>query len=472
MEKHERAGEAELMEHTVRKKAAAKKQEYIPRPVRESTLYELKSVSDLGISSLYGVRIDGKEVEVFQNEFFHFAIPVYEKKGREREVEVTIPDNVKSVRLRPTSAGISFERDGSVLKFHVPAGLRVIVEIDGDLLCPLYVLQSERVEKPERVSYEFRKGKVYHIGTLELKTGDVVYIEEGAVVSGMIRSRMADHIRIIGNGILYGGNWHEWNENGAEQMLVTVLGKDIEVRGITLLDGGSWHLVPTACEDVRIEDINILGKVITGDGIDIVGSRNVTVRNSFVRANDDCISIKAEEFQDPSGCADVRHILVEDCLFWNAEFGNALEIGYETRCDEISDVVFRNCEIVHCEYEGNQSGGVLTIHNADRAFVHDIHYENIRIEDAQEKFIDIKTLDSKYSRDRVRGMVSDIHFKNIEITEGVFPVSIVRGFEMKQELCRPHDFYFENIVIHGKKITGVNEMRMVKELSDGFHFCG
>ena len=460
------------MENSVRKKAAAKKQEFIPRPVRESPLYELKSVSDLGISSLYGVRIDGKEVEVFQNEFFHFAIPVYEKKGREREVEVTIPDDVKSVRLRPASAGISFERDGSVLKFRVPAGLRVIVEIDGDLLCPLYILQSERVEKPEKVSYEFQKGKVYHIGTLELKTGDVVYIEEGAVVSGMIRSRMADHIRIIGNGILYGGNWHEWNENGAEQMLVTVLGKDIEVRGITLLDGGSWHLVPTACEDVRIEDINILGKVITGDGIDIVGSRNVTVRNSFVRANDDCISIKAEEFQDPSGCADVRHILVEDCLFWNAEFGNALEIGYETRCDEISDVVFRRCEILHCEYEGNQSGGVLTIHNADRAFVHDIHYENIRIEDAQEKFIDIKTLDSKYSRDRVRGMVSDIHFKNIEITEGVFPVSIVRGFEMKQELCRPHDFYFENIVIHGKKITGVNEMRMVKELSDGFHFCG
>ena len=113
------------MENSVRKKAAAKKQEYIPRPVRESPLYELKSVSDLGISSLYGVRIDGKEVEVFQNEFFHFAIPVYEKKGREREVEVTIPDNVKSVRLRPASAGISFERDGSVLKFRVPAGLRV-----------------------------------------------------------------------------------------------------------------------------------------------------------------------------------------------------------------------------------------------------------------------------------------------------------------------------------------------------------
>jgi len=39
------------------------------------------------------------------------------------------------------------------------------------------------------------------------------------------------------------------------------------------------------------------------------------------------------EFQDPSGCTDVKHILVEDCLFWNAEFGNTLEIGYETRND-------------------------------------------------------------------------------------------------------------------------------------------
>ena len=42
-------------------------------------------------------------------------------------------------------------------------------------------------------------------------------------------------------------------------------------------------------------------------------------------------------------------------------------------------------------------------------------------------------------------------FKNIEITEGTFPVSIIRGFEMKNEVCRPHGFYFDNVVIHGEK---------------------
>lgn len=458
------------MRESVRKKAAEDRQEYIPRPAKGEPLYELEKVEDLGISPLYRVRVNGKDTDVYGNEFFHFAVLIYDGKVQAQDVEVTVLDEVGKVRIRPASLGVSFEKEGSVLRFRLPAGKRAVLEIEDDLLCPLYLLQSERVEKPENTTYAFRKGNVYNINTLELKTGDVVYIEEGAVVSGMIRSRLADHIRIIGNGILYGGNWHKWNENGAEQLLVPILGKDIEIRGITLLDGGGWHVVPTACEEVRIEDINVMGKVITGDGIDIVGCKNVTIRNSFVRANDDCISIKAEEFQDPSGCTDVRHILVEDCLFWNAQFGNALEIGYETRCDEISDVVFRRCEILHCEYEGNQSGGVLTIHNADRAFVHDIHYEDIRIEDAQEKFIDIKTLDSKYSRDRKRGMISDIYFKNIEITEGSFPVSIVRGFEMRDEVCRPHDLYFENIVVHGKKITCVNDMRMVKELSDGFHF--
>ncbi len=459
----------------MREKVIMNKQEYVVRPHKKEPLYVLNGVDDLKISDLYKVKINGKEETVYGNEFFHFVLPVFAVEQEALKdmtlcVEVTVLESFESVRMRPSSCAIEPEREKDIITFKVTADKRVILELDGDLLCPLYLFPSAKIERPENTTYEFRKGQAYNIGCLELKSDDVVYIEEGAVVSGRIHSRMADRIKIVGNGILYGGNWHEWDENGAEQMVVPVLGEDVEIRGVCLLDGGSWHLVPVACKNVRIENVNIMGKVITGDGLDIVGCENVTVRNCFIRANDDCISIKAVEFQDPSGCADVRNILVEDCLFWNAEFGNALEIGYETRCDEISDVVFRNCEVVHCEYEGNQSGGVLTIHNADRAWIHDIYYENIRIEDAQEKFIDIKTLDSKYSRDRSRGMIQDIHFKNIEITGENFPVSIVRGFEMANEVCRPHGFYFDNVVICGKKMESVNGLRMVKELCDDFYF--
>lgn len=444
------------------------KQVYVPRPIKESPLYELKSVDDIKKSELYSVRIDGTERDVYHTEFFDFVYAVKEKEEINAEIEVSKP--FEKVVIRPYSSKVNFKTENTKITFSMTGKERAIVELDDALESPLYILLGEYIPCPEKADYVFESGKAYNIGALELTSNQVVYIEEGAVVSGYFKSRMADNIKICGNGIVYGGNWHKWDENSGEQLIVPVLGENIEIRGITLLDGGSWHIVPVACKNVLIEDVNILGKVITGDGIDIVGCENVTIRNCFIRANDDCISVKAVEFQDPSGCTDVKNILVENCLFWNAEFGNTLEIGYETRCDEISDIIFKNCDIVHCQYEGNQSGGVLTIHNADRAEVHDIYYENIRIEDAQEKFIDIKTLDSKYSKDRERGMIHDIYFKNIEIVDGVFPVSIIRGYEMKNEICRPHGFYFENIVVHDKKIETVNDMRMVVELSNDIEF--
>ena len=444
------------------------KQVYVPRPIKESPLYELKSVDDIKKSELYSVRIDGTERDVYHTEFFDFVYAVKEKEEINVEIEVSKP--FEKVVIRPYSSKVNFKTENTKITFSMSGKERAIVELDDALESPLYILLGEYIPCPEKADYVFESGKAYNIGALELTSNQVVYIEEGAVVSGYFKSRMADNIKICGNGIVYGGNWHKWDENSGEQLIVPVLGENIEIRGITLLDGGSWHIVPVACKNVLIEDVNILGKVITGDGIDIVGCENVTIRNCFIRANDDCISVKAVEFQDPSGCTDVKNILVENCLFWNAEFGNTLEIGYETRCDEISDIIFKNCDIVHCQYEGNQSGGVLTIHNADRAEVHDIYYENIRIEDAQEKFIDIKTLDSKYSKDRERGMIHDIYFKNIEIVDGVFPVSIIRGYEMKNEICRPHGFYFENIVVHDKKIETVNDMRMVVELSNDIEF--
>ena len=212
--------------------------------------------------------------------------------------------------------------------------------------------------------------------------------------------------------------------------------------------------------------------MVTGDGIDIVGCENVTIENCFIRACDDCICIKACPLPSPAACCNVKNVHVHGCTLWNAEPGNALEIGYELRCNEVSDIVFSDCDIIHCEYEGNQSGGVLTIHNADRANVHNILYENIRIEDAQEKFVDIKILDSKYSLDRVRGDVQDVTFRNITVAGSIFPVSIIRGFEMHNEMHRPRHIRFENVVVHGALMHSANEMRMVVELAHELEFEG
>lgn len=446
-----------------------RKQQFVPKSARDEQMYQLNSIEELPKSELYSVICNGREVPVYHTEFFDYVLLVIHK-SEPLYFHIGIHEEAEKIQIRPLNIKKDFTRTEDGIELCMDKPEKLVVEIDDDLLRPLYLLCAYYIEKPEGVTYYFQKGKIYNVNCLTLHSNDTVYIEEGSVVCGRFYSRMADNIRIVGNGILYGGVWHNWDENSGEQMILPVLGNHIYIEGISIADGGSWGIVPVACKDVTVRNVNVMSKVITGDGIDIVGSEDVLVEGCFIRANDDCISIKGFGNFDPSGSSDVKRVLVKDSIFWNAEFGNALEIGYETHCAEICDIRFENCDILHCEYEGNQSGGVLTIHNADRAHVHDIYYSNIRIEDAQEKFIDIKTLDSKYSTDRIRGMVSDVYFKDIEITGGIFPVSIIRGYEMHNELCRPRHFVFDNVVILGKKIMNKNDMRMVVELADDLKF--
>ena len=116
---------------------------------------------------------------------------------------------------------------------------------------------------------------------------------------------------------------------------------------------------------------------------------------------------KAADYPDPAANRNVKNILVEHCVLRNAwSLATLWRSAMKCAAMSISDITFRHLQIVHCQYEGNQSGGVLTIHStADRAYIHNIVYEDIRVEDAQEKSIDIKVLHSKYSLDRSRGRV-------------------------------------------------------------------
>ena len=39
---------------------------------------------------------------------------------------------------------------------------------------------------------------------------------------------------------------------------------------------------------------------------------------------------------------------------------------------QIHDLVFEDCDIIHCQYEGNMGGAAISIHQADGGHVHDI----------------------------------------------------------------------------------------------------
>ena len=418
---------------------------------------------------LYRVWVEGAELPVHATPSCHFVLVGSQGTVRIR-VEPLVPQ--ATCVVRPWRLGLTPERDGEgCLTFDVTFPETVILEFDGDLKTPLFLLSApELYPLPVGDVLAFSPG-FHNAGTITMHSGQTLYLAPGAWVQGIIQADSCDDLRICGSGVLDAVDPEITDDKAFDRprhnAILLSRCKNVQLEGITILNSPGWHVVPVACEQVVIQQVNIIGHLGTGDGIDVVGCRHVRIQDCFVRVKDDCVAIKAVDYQFPFGETDVIDVVVERCVFWNDTWGNVMEIGYETRCEEICDITFRDIDVVHCEYEGWQSGGVFTIHNGDRAHVHHVLYEDIRIEGADEKLIDFKILDSRYSKDRTRGKITDITLRRVQVVSGPFPVSVLRGWEEGHLIERVR---IEDLVILGQRITDWREARMVVELTKGLEF--
>ena len=378
-----------------------------PDPVKEPR-FILKSVDELEKSTKYSVTCNGTERVVYHTDSFDYVVVV---DNEAYDLEISIHTPYEKLEIRPSSFGIVPFVKGETVHIHLDEPRKFTVETDGGLHDALFVLCSHRIEKPADTTICFEKGKVYNVGVLTLKSNDTVYIEEGAVVSGCVYADHCDNISIVGNGIINGACWHLPDSNADRFFIYAKWCNNVLLKGFTAVDGPSWHVVPAACDHVVIDDMNIMSRIVTGDGIDITSSQDVEVKNCFIRSTDDSICIKSQRlFEDPSTVRDVTKVRVHNNVIWNAEPGNAIELGYALQ-SEIHDLVFEDCDIIHCQYEGNMGGAALSIHQADGGHVHDIHYKNIRVEQAEQKLFDIKVLLCRYT-EQLRFLYNGIIIKH------------------------------------------------------------
>ena len=431
----------------------------LPRGGTQAVVWTVMAPDGTPESSLCRVFLNGKPVFVYASEV---ADVVLASAEGDVDVDIVRAQPFKSVRVRPLARGVAAQVADGRVRFTVRAPAKLSVEFDG-VHHPVFLL----LQGPERTlecgvapEYIFSAGKHYEIGEVALRSGETVHIEAGAVVHGAFLARDAAGVSISGRGVLLGGYMRA---DGHVPPSIRAVGcRDFSVQGITLLDGRAWHVVPTQSVGVVVDDCNIVSGAGVADGVDVVSCRDVTIRGCFIRTKDDCIAVKAD------GSGVVCGVDVSQCVLWNAEWGNAMEIGYETRCAEISDIRFHDIDVIHCEFEGHQSGAVCSIHNGDRALVQRVSYDNIRVEDAREKLIDVKILHARYSQDRERGQVRGVRFRDVWVVDGPFPVSIIQGYDdahLVEDVC------FTGLTVHGRRVTTANEARMVVELARGVAFC-
>ncbi|MBR2353493.1 MAG: right-handed parallel beta-helix repeat-containing protein [Clostridia bacterium] len=384
------------------------------------------------------------------------------------EIIPTLP--FEEIRIRPQSLGILPTVENGTIRFTLDRPAYFTVEAYGrNRALHIFAdpMPNYRLEKTDANLLYFGAGE-HDIGVLELKSNQTLFIDEGAVVYGCIHAIDAQNIKILGRGILDNSKnkeqiLFETNlENNTEAVsnakrrhtVELEYCTDIEIEGITLRDSLVYNIRPIGCENLTIQNVKIIGCWrYNSDGIDMHNCVNVHISNCFIRTFDDSICVKGFDcYYEGDVAAAVRaamyrngkaydvfkHVLIEKCVIWN-DWGRSLEIGAETKAEEITDITFRDCDLIHL------TGSALDCMNVDYADVHHVTFRDIRIE-----------CDDVIPAPLIQKKDGEVYENpNLDYMPPTLALSVVyhheysKGSEARRG--RNRDFLFENIHVFGKK---------------------
>ena len=381
-----------------------------------------------------------------------------------KTVKITTEKKIERCDIRPKEFGISPEVKGNTIEFAVANPCQFVVEINGHHEA-LHVFVNPEEEMPVdkedgRVRY-YGPG-VHEAGVINVRSDETVYIDEGAIVYGVIRSENTSNIKVLGKGIL---DASRIARGAAPNMISLHKVRDAYIGGIILRDAHEWGVVPSCCDGITFDNIKLIGFWrYNSDGIDIVNSSNIVIKNSFIRAFDDNIAIKGLQWAY-EGQRIIEGIRVDNCVLWN-DWGKIFEFGAETVVDTIRDVVISNC------YVPRFTMVAMDMQNGDRGHIENVIFDNISIEESIRegamlgdtpmdtkdwgKAISLGVYGTQWSSDVIRGSIDNIQFRNIRCIGSSVPGIELRGYDDKHQVS---DVFIKDYFVNGTKVTGDDIIR-------------
>lgn len=401
---------------------------------------------------------DGHQRDLAETEIAFFSSFDYEP-GQKVVVNYS-GGTVRNCIVRPTNLGIEakLSRKGKIELGKIPGPCQFVVEMDG-----YHRALHLFVNPPDSYAESDRKGSdvVYYgpgehdCGRIDLKSNQTLFIDDGAIVYGCVHSDNTSNVKIMGNGILDCSRMSRGQ--GQAIAMNNVIGA--EISGITINDPAEWSVRIADSDQFLFDNVKIIGAWrYNADGIDICNTSNVKIQNCFLRCFDDNIVIKGLSSFYLDGHKVVENIEVKNCVLWN-DWGQALEIGAETVADEIRMVNYDSCYVIHSTFNA------MDIQNTDMAFVHDIHYSNIYVEEPIFEnaalcgepmspsgfggIINITINPTRYSTTETCGRVSDVTYENIFYTGTHLPRISFSGYASNADI---KDIKVSNCCFNGKRI--------------------
>jgi hypothetical protein len=361
-------------------------------------------------------------------------------------VVIEVPDQITTARVRPSSREIEIDITANKLTFSLPGPDKLYIEID-DLPPMCFFANKPETDIPDRDDENvlwFAAGE-HRPGLIHMKDNQTIYIAPGAIVFGGIRTEGAQNIRVTGRGIL-DGNFE------FSRMVRVDDSENVVFEGIMIRNGRNWINTVTNSKNVVYDDVKVIGLGPSGDGINPLGTRNMTISNSFFRCSDDCIAIKS-----PAPEHIVKDILIENNTMVGFAFADGVTIGFETRGPSISNVTVRNNDIL-LSRGGSRVGGHsgFSIVCDGPSMISDILFEDIRVEQADEKLFELIITEGKSYGNDLPGHIRNVTVRNVSwFHEG--PISLI-GLSSDNKI---EGVVFENCYVGGQPLEKIKE-RIIK----------
>ncbi len=367
------------------------------------------------------------------------------------EVDVRVISNdldVKEAQVRPLSYGIPVTTDGNAITFSLDTPRNLSVEVNGEIFKNLQLFANPLEENTptDKELKKLKKDKKYHyygpgyysVGTLTLGSGETMYVAGGAVLDGNVVIDNAENVKVFGRGMIY------------PQRNIGVMvsnSRNVEVNGLFTTQcavGGS--------DGVKVENVKVMSSYGWGDGFNVFASNNVSYKHIFARTSDDCTTIYATRKGYNGGC---KNIVTEDAVLWAdvahpfmiGLHGSAAELGVEAPADTITNIVYRNIDVVDMNENQIDYQGVFAIVAGDNNIVKDITFDNIRVENFRRgKLIDMRIAWNKKYCAAPGSCIENVLFKDIYYNGDRSELSLMIGYDESRKI---KGVTFDNLVING-----------------------
>lgn len=345
------------------------------------------------ISEDYVLTVNGKPFEVIRvpkpevriaetNRHPYSYAPITTAEAVEITLESKCFDLGKAVIL-PESKGVKGVWKDGRLTFRMTPPETLVIEPNGR-----HGMLVVAASRPEAVVPDHRDPRVKYFGPglhrpekIFLRSDETLYLAPGAWVESIVVGT-GDNITVCGSGILSGTPW-PWRKGPVDEKtninpighLMTFTGNNLKIRDITAFGSFAWTTVLNNVTNAVIENYKIIsGRCVNDDGIDLSQTKNVTVRGTFIRTQDDCIAPKWAG----------ENLVVSNCTFMTDE-SNIVRIGYECNPHEsFKNLLFKDIDVLHLAMakrgpERYWSNCVMLLQAANEGTIEDVTFDDWRI---------------------------------------------------------------------------------------------